>query len=92
MNIARSLVLIMCTFIIAEASSHDGAMGVVKERMDAMSDMSDKSKLVANMFKGKVEFDQITLADAANAFVEHGTKMTTLFPSCLLYTSDAADE
>jgi len=38
--------------------SHTGATGIVKERMDAMLDMGDKSKLVADMFKGKSEFDR----------------------------------
>ena len=60
--------------------SHSGATGVVKERMDAMADMGDKSKLVADMFKGKVEFDRNALVDAANAFALHGTRMAEQFP------------
>ena len=41
--------------------AHSGATGVVKQRMDAMVDMGDKSKIVANMFKGKTEFDKACL-------------------------------
>ena len=60
--------------------SHTGATGIVKERMDAMLDMGDKSKLVADMFKGKSEFDRNAVADVADAFVSHGVRMAELFP------------
>jgi len=62
------------------AFSHSGATGIVKERMDAMADMGDKSKLVADMFKDKLEFERVALADAADAFVLHGAQMAELFP------------
>ena len=56
--------LIVCSFLQAGlANSHSGASGVVKESMDAMTDMADKSKLVADMFKGKTEFDRIAITD-----------------------------
>ena len=56
--------LIVCSFLLAGiGNSHSGASGVVKERMDAMTDMGDKSKLVADMFKGKTEFDRIAITD-----------------------------
>ena len=56
--------LIVCSFLLADlANSHSGATGVVKERMDAMTDRGDKSKLVADMFKGKTEFDRIAITD-----------------------------
>jgi len=60
--------------------AHSGATGVVKQRMDAMVDMGDKSKIVANMFKGKTEFDKAAIVDAADAFVMHGSAMSELFP------------
>ena len=60
--------------------AHSGATGVVKQRMDAMVDMGDKSKIVANMFKGKTEFDSAAIVDAADAFVMHGSAMSELFP------------
>lgn len=70
----------LCSLIAGVAYSHSGAVGIVKERMDAMKDMGDKSKVVADMFKGKEEFNRAALADAADAFVMHGNKMTELFP------------
>ena len=59
---------------------HSGATGVVKERMDAMTDMGDISKAIADMFKGKREFDRNSIVDAAERFIEHGTQMNELFP------------
>ena len=60
--------------------SHTDATGIVRERMDAMLDMGDKSKLVADMFKGKSEFERNAVADVADAFVSHGVRMAELFP------------
>ena len=45
-----------------------------------MKDMGDKSKIVANMFKGKTDFNAAALSDAADTFVQHGTSMSALFP------------
>lgn len=60
--------------------AHSGATGIVKQRMDAMSDMGDHSKLLGKMFKGKVDFDLQAVRDAADAFVEHAGEMLQLFP------------
>lgn len=77
----KRLILTVLTLTIAGAVfAHSGATGVVKKRMDAMSDMGDRSKLVADMFKGKTEFDKAAIVDAADAFVMHGSAMTELFP------------
>lgn len=74
-----------CLFVVGALTAsivyaHSGAMGIVKERMDAMKDMSDKSKVVADMFKGRSEFDRNAIVDAADAFVLHGKQMAELFP------------
>lgn len=73
--------LIVLSLVLASSVySHSGAKGIVKERMDAMADMGDKSKRVADMFKGKIEFDQTALVDAVDSFVLHGAKMAEQFP------------
>lgn len=74
------LIAISSLLIAGSVYSHSGAKGIVKERMVAMKDMGDKSKIVADMFKGKAEFDRSALVDAADAFVMHGSEMTELFP------------
>jgi len=49
--------------------------------MDAMQDMSDNSKLLADMFKGNIEIDRGALINAADTFALHATKMAELFPN-----------
>lgn len=76
-------ILLLTALILTIAGAvfaHSGATGVVKKRMDAMGDMGDRSKLVADMFKGKTDFDKAAIVDAADAFVMHGSTMTELFP------------
>lgn len=74
------MLLVLLSLVAGIVYSHSGATGIVKERMDAMEVMSDKSKSVGAMFKGKTEFDIDKLADAAEAFALHGAQMTELFP------------
>ncbi|MGQ7843260.1 c-type cytochrome [Granulosicoccus sp. 3-233] len=66
--------------IAGVAYSHQGATGVVKQRMDAMGEMGDHSSAVADMFKGKAAYDSQVIASAAKVFVQHGKTMTSLFP------------
>lgn len=80
MKTTITCLLIGSTLTASLVYAHSEATGIVKERMDAMEDMADKSKVVADMFKGKSEFDRNALVDAADAFVLHGEQMTGLFP------------
>lgn len=75
--------LLLCTVLMVVgglALGHDGATGIVKERMDAMKDMGRQSKLVARMFKGEVAFNKSELIKTADLFVSHGSKMDEQFP------------
>ena len=79
------IVVIAITFaFVANGSfpvrAHDGATGIVKERMDSMKTMGDHSKLVGDMLKGKQKFELSAVQSAAAAFVSHGQQITTLFP------------
>lgn len=80
MKIAISVFIILVIAATSIAYSHSGATGIVKERMDAMKTMSDQSKLVGNMFKGKTEFNRTVIEDAAEVFSQHGLTMKGLFP------------
>lgn len=80
MNRNLLLSITLGVFFSAVVLAHGDATGVVKERMDAMSDMGDKSKLVADMYKGKTNFDASAVVAAADAFVEHSAGMSDLFP------------
>ncbi|MFK7854223.1 MAG: cytochrome c [Granulosicoccus sp.] len=80
MKIIATALFFVGVLMAGIVNSHSGAKGIVKERMDAMENMGDKSKLVADMLKGEREFDATALVDAADAFVLHGTRMAELFP------------
>lgn len=75
-----AIVTIALTLLTGLALAHSGATGIVKKRMDAMSEMGDRSKQVADMFKGKVPFDKQVVEKAASDFVKHGSEMIDLFP------------
>jgi cytochrome c556 len=76
----KILIAISSVLIAGSVFSHSGAKGIVKERMEAMKDMGEKSKNVADMFKGKADFEHSALVEAADTFVMHGSEMTELFP------------
>ena len=71
---------LICLFVASLVYAHGGATGIVKERMDAMTDMGEKTKSVADMVKGKREFDRAAVIDAADTFTLHGESMAKLFP------------
>lgn len=81
MKIMMIVLLLASASMVGIVYGHSDAEGVVKERMDAMTDMSDNSKRVGGMFKGKTAFNKQTLANAANVYAQHGKQMVELFPN-----------
>jgi len=80
-NRAQLLALPLCVVAIAgQTRAHTGAMGIVKERMDGMSLLGDHAKTVGDMIKGKASFDLLAVEEAAQAFVNHGDQIPSLFP------------
>ena len=62
------------------AAAHDGATGVVKDRMDLMKGSQKDMKLLGEMAKGKMRFDAAKAAAAARDLGNHGKKIPDLFP------------
>lgn len=61
--------------------AHGGATGIVKERMDAMTEISRNVKLVGEMIKGSTAYDSTEIARAGEAIAAHaGDAITGLFP------------
>ena len=79
-NVRSAILLVGFLTIVGQVMAHTGAMGIVKKRMDAMSDLGDHAKAVGNMLKGKAPFELPAVEEAAQAFVAHGTDMPSLFP------------
>jgi len=62
------------------ALAHEGATGVVKERMDLMDTQKEAMKVIGAMAKGKVPFDAKTAAEAAHEIEVTAKKIPELFP------------
>ncbi|WP_281685101.1 c-type cytochrome [Thalassobaculum salexigens] len=61
--------------------AHDGATGIVKERMDLMKALGDDVKRLARMFKGETSYDPEAIsAVAARIERRSGGDMLELFP------------
>lgn len=73
-GIAASVVL------SAQVIAHEGAMGIVKERMDYMKALGDNTKPLGAMFKGEVAYDQATAREHAAHLAEAAPQMLALFP------------
>ncbi len=72
---------IAMTSIGFAAFAHSGATGVMKERMDAMSEMGDAMKKLAPMMRGQTAYDPVAVRAAAETMIAHaGSSMTELFP------------
>ncbi len=86
-------ICLLAALTTGAAIAHSGAMGVVKERMDAMSDIADQMKLIAAMLSGQTEFDAADAEAAARAIAGHAGGMEQLFPEGSNATpSEAKDE
>ena len=62
------------------ALAHEGATGVVKERMDLMKGQGKNMKLIGDMAKGKKRFDAAKAAAAARDLGSTTHKIPDLFP------------
>jgi cytochrome c556 len=74
---ALSLLLAACAGL---ALAHEGATGVVKERMDLMKGQAKQMKLIGDMAKGKKKFDAAKAAAAARDLGKTTKKIPELFP------------
>ena len=62
------------------ASAHEGATGVVKLRMKAMSKLEKRLRPVRDMAKGKRKFDAEILRERALHTIDVAGKIPSLFP------------
>jgi cytochrome c556 len=69
--------LLLC---VPLALAHEGATGVVKERMDLMDTQKDAMKVIGAMAKGQVPFDAAKAAAAAQEIETTAAKIPELFP------------
>lgn len=69
---------------IASASAitlaHDGATGMVMQRMEAMKEIGKSMKSIAAMVKGDTAFDGAVVQASADVIAEHAKHMPHMFP------------
>lgn len=80
---------IICIFVGTMSFAHDGATGIVKDRMIAMETLGKTMKTLSNAIKADAPVDE--LAQAARAIREHaGQNMIDLFPDHSLQAASQA--
>lgn len=67
------------------ALAHSGASGVVKSRMDAMSDIGKHMKIIGEMLRGSAPFEPAEIGAAALVVNEHAGSLPDLFPEGSLH-------
>lgn len=60
--------------------AHEGASGVVKQRMEAMKAISRSQKQIIAMIRAERPFNAAKVAAAARGIEQHATQMPQLFP------------
>lgn len=63
------------------ALAHTGATGVVKMRMEMMSEIADSMKTIGGMIKGTTGYDAVSAATAARTIRDHAGKISEMFPA-----------
>jgi cytochrome c556 len=65
---------------VTNVIAHGGATGVVKQRMDAMSDMAGAMKKMAPVVKGKQAFNRVLFIESGELIAGHSNMLPDLFP------------
>ena len=88
-----AIALVVASFSVY---AHNGATGIVKDRMDSMSEMGDAMKVMADMMKGKRPYEIELVRESADNLAEHAKTLVEFFPdtedSRMSMESDALPE
>ena len=77
---------VLALSLSATAVAHDGATGVVKQRMDRMAAIGDANKALRAIFAGEASYDTNAVAEHAQTIRGHsGEAITSLFPEGSLH-------
>ena len=79
-KLAQLVAVCALLFTPLALSAHQGATGVVKERMDLMKTQKEAMKVIGAMAKGKVPFDAAKASTAAQEIETTAAKIPELFP------------
>ncbi len=76
-----TLLLLIFVTTLSPVASHQGAKGIVKERMDAMKSIGKAMKKLGAMARGKSPLDQNAVRANARIIEQHGVKIPSFFPA-----------
>ncbi len=79
-SMPRVLGLLLFTAAFVHARAHDAATGIVKQRMDAMSEMGKAGKSIGAMLAGRRPLDPVAVREMATAIGERASQIPALFP------------
>ena len=71
--------LIVGLGVVGTAMAHQGAQGVVKERMDAMGRVQDNTRVIGRMLRGQTEFDAEAARAALDQMAEEARRIPDYF-------------
>lgn len=74
------IAVLLCCAVGGAALAHQGAMGIVKQRMDMMKEMADAMKTIAPIMKGEAAYDASAVQDFASGIAEHAGHIGMMFP------------
>lgn len=80
MRLSCVLGILVVLLSVGVVHAHDGATGIVKERMASMKDMGKATKALNAMTKGNAEYDAKELKEFALVIARHAEKIPAFFP------------
>lgn len=81
MKVLAGAVVALSMVASIAAIAHEGATGVIKERMDGMEAIGQQVKVMVPMMKGTLPYDPEQVAKSATIIENHsGETFTALFP------------
>ena len=75
------LILMLIAAIAAPVFAHEGAKGIVKERMDVMKSIGAAMKTIGKTIRGDTPFVGQEIEKAAAGIARHGARISQLFPA-----------
>jgi cytochrome c556 len=80
MNKKMLISICFCLAVIPAVWAHGGATGIVKQRMDGMMTMGKSLAVIADMFKGKRNYEPRLILQSADELKKHAVEIAALFP------------
>jgi cytochrome c556 len=67
--------------LIGSAVAHEGATGIIAERMDTMDAISEANRTLVSISRGRADFDLATVQSAASVITKNaGQSLVDMFP------------